>query len=98
MVEDEGYSYPKTNDVVMTTIQHHSGVISDILFITDGEFDVSKLKFIRKEIHNENNETIIDSLISEVYYDGVQLSIDGSKPDLRMSNIYFDTNKNEKRR
>jgi hypothetical protein len=98
MVEDEEYSYPKTNDVVMTTIQHHSGIISDILYMTTDEFDVSKLKFIRKEIHNENNETIIDSLISEVYYDGVPIELGGSQTDLRMSNIYFDTKKNEKRR
>lgn len=98
LVEDKGYQYPKTNDVVMTTIQRHSGIISDILFITTDEFDVSKLKFIRKEIHNENNEVIIDSLISEVYYDGEPLQLNGSETDLRMSNIYFDTNKNEKRR
>ncbi len=98
MVEDEGYSYPKTNDVVMTTIQHHSGIISDIMFITADEFDVSKLKFVRKEIHNENNEVIIDSLISEVYYDGEPVPFGGGQTDLRMSNIYFDTKKNEKRR
>lgn len=98
MVEDWGYSYPKTNDVVMTTIQHHSGTISDIMFITADEFDVSKLKFARKEIHNENNEVIIDSLISEVYYDGEPVPFGGGQTDLRMSNIYFDTKKNEKRR
>jgi hypothetical protein len=98
MVEDEGYMYPKTTDVVMTTIQHHSGTISDMLFMTTDDFDISKLKFIRKEIYNENNEIIIDSLISEVYYDGLPIPFGGSKTDLRMSNIYFDTNRNEKRR
>ena len=90
LVEDCGYVYPKTNDVVMTTIQHHSGIISDILFMTTNYFDVGKLKFIRKKIHNENNE-IIDSLISEVYYDGEPIEVNGSQTDLRMSNIYFDT-------
>lgn len=98
LVEDLGYSYPETNDVVMTTIQRLSGTISDMMFVTSEEFDVSRLKFIRKEIHNENNETIIDSLISEVYYDGEPIELNGSETDLRMSNIYFDTNKNEKRR
>ena len=98
LVEDEGYNYPKTNDVVMTTIQHHSGTISDIMFMTSEWFDINKLKFIRKEIHNENNETIIDSLISEVYYDGEPLEFGGSQTDLRMSNIYFDTKKDEKKR
>ena len=98
LVEDLGYSYPETNDVVMTTVQRLSGTISDMMFVTSEEFDVNRLKFIRKEIHNENNETIIDSLISEVYYDGEPIELNGSETDLRMSNIYFDTNKNEKRR
>jgi hypothetical protein len=93
MVEDEGYQYPKTKDVVMTTVQQHSGTIADIMFMTSEEFDVSKLKFVRKEIHNENNDIIINSLISEVYYDGLPIPLDGSETDLRMSNIYFDTKK-----
>jgi hypothetical protein len=98
MIEDYDCSYPKTDDVVMTTIQRHSGIISDMIFVTTDWFDINKLKFIRKEIHNENNDTIIDSLISEVYYDGTPISFGGSQTDLRMSNIYFDTSNNEKRR
>lgn len=90
IVEEKGYSYPETKDVVMTTIQQHSGVIADIMFMTSDKFDVSKLKFIRKGIHNENNDIIIDSLISEVYYDGQPIQLGGSETDLRMSNIYFD--------
>jgi hypothetical protein len=97
-VDFEGYNYPVTSDVVMTTVQQHSGKIADIMFMTTEEFDINKLKFVRKEIHNENNEIIIDSLISEVYYDGLPIPFGGSDTDLRMSNIYFDTNKNEKRR
>ena len=97
IVENEGYQYPKTKDVVMTTVQQHSGTIADIMFMTADEFDVSKLKFIRKEIHNEENEVIIDSLISEVYYDGEPIKFGGSETDLRMSKIYFDINKNEKK-
>lgn len=98
LVENLDCDYPETDDVVMTTIQHHSGIISDIMFITLDGFDINQLKFIRKEIHNEHNKTIIDSLISEVYYDGESIELNGSETDLRMSNIYFDTNKNEKRR
>jgi len=98
VVEYVDYNYPKTNDVVMTTIQHLSGIISDILFITTDEFDIHKLKFIRKDIYNENKEIIIGSLISEVYYDGEPLELGGSQTDLRMSNIYFDNKKNEKKR
>lgn len=93
IVEYEGYLYPKTKDIVMTTIQEHSGTIADIMFMTTDEFDVSKLKFIRKDIHNEQNEVIIDSIISEVYYDGEPIKFGGSKTDLRMSNIYFDIKK-----
>jgi hypothetical protein len=91
LVEGGVYNYPKTNDVVMTTIQHHSGIISDILFITTDHFDVGKLKFISKNVYNEDNETIIDSLISEIYYNGESIEINGSQTDLRMSNIYFGT-------
>ncbi len=93
IVQDEGYQYPKTNDIVMTTVQRHSGTIADIMFMTSDEFDISKLKFIRKEIHNENNDVIINSLISEVYYDGLPIKLGGSETDLRMSNIYFDNKK-----
>jgi hypothetical protein len=84
------YQYPRTSDIVMTTIQHHSGKISDMLFITSNTFDVTKLTFVCKDIHNENNEVIIESLISEVYYDGEPIPFGGSVTDLRMSNIYFD--------
>ena len=74
----------------MTTIQHQSGTIADIMFIVNGEFDINKLKLVTKDIHNENNKVIIESLISEIYYDGQPLPFGGSETDLRMSNIYFD--------
>jgi len=89
-LEKEKYRYPKTKDVVMTTVQHQSGTIADIMFIVNGEFDINKLKLVTKDIHNENNEVIIESLISEIYYDGELLPFGGSKTELRMSNIYFD--------
>ena len=89
-VDSEEYDYPVTNDVVMTTVQKHSGIISDIMFVTSEEFDLSKLKFVRKDIHNEHNEVIIDSLISEIRYDGLPIPFGGSETDLRMSNVYFD--------
>tara|TARA_R110002020_G_scaffold439076_3_gene649553 strand:- start:97 stop:642 length:546 start_codon:yes stop_codon:yes gene_type:complete len=90
LVINEDYKYPKTTDVVMTTVQKLSGKIADIMFMTYDKFDMDKLKFIRKDIHNEDNECIIDSLISEVYYDGQPIEFGGSETDLRMSNIYFD--------
>jgi hypothetical protein len=94
-VDSKKYYYPNTDDVVMTTVQYHSGVIADVMFMIDGEFNIDKLKFIEKEVHNENNEIIIDSLISEIWYDDYKIPLEGSSTDLRMSNVYFDTNDNE---
>jgi len=96
-VDYEGYNYPVTSDVVMTTVQKHSGIISDIMFVTSETFDLTKLKFVRKDIHNEHNEIIIDSLISEIHYDGLPIPFSGSETDLRMSNIYFDKRNYEKK-
>lgn len=101
LVELEGYHYPITTDVVMTSVQRLEGVFMDVIFITEDEFDVNKLKFIEKEIQDENENTIIDSLISEVYYDGEQIIFTGNDTDLRMVEIYYDTGekkviKNEK--
>jgi len=101
LVELEGYHYPVTTDVVMTSVQRLEGVFMDVIFITEDEFDINKLKFIEKEIQDENENTIIDSLISEVYYDGEQIIFTGNDTDLRMVEIYYDTGekkvlKNEK--
>jgi hypothetical protein len=97
IIKKEEYDYPRTKDVVMTTVQYLSGRIADIMFITNGDFEVSKLRFITKDIHNEDNDIIIESLISEIYYDGEPIPLVGSDTDLRMSNIYFDFDKDEKR-
>jgi len=97
IIEKEKYNYPQTSEVVMTTVQYLSGRIADIMFITNDEFDISKLKFIMKDIHNENGNLIIESLISEIYYDGEPIPFGGSETDLRMSKIYFDIDENEKR-
>lgn len=100
LVESEYYPYPITDEVVVTIIQELEGTFMDFMFMTD-DFDLRKLKFIEKEIHNEKDETIVNSLISEVYYDGEMISFNKNNTDLRMSNIYFDTGdkkfqKNEK--
>lgn len=101
LVDKEGYHYPVTNDVVVTISQKLHGTFMDVIFITSEDFDITKLKFIEKDIHNEKDETIVESLISEVYYDGELINFTGGDTELRMSNIYFDTNekkfqKNEK--
>lgn len=97
IIENEGCDYPKTKDIVMTTLQGHYGIISDIMFMTDSDFDISKLKFIRKNIHNEDNDVIVESLISAVYYDDEPVNFGGSETDLRMSNIYFDNKKEDEK-
>lgn len=96
-ITKQEYQHPKTKDIVMTTVQYHSGIIGDIMFITNEEFDLGKLKFITKDIHNEDNEVIIKSLISEIYYDDVLIPFSGSETDLRMSNIYFTNTNYEER-
>jgi hypothetical protein len=53
------------------------------------------IKFIRKEIQDENEKTLFN-LIAEVYYDGDFIMFDGDNTDLRMSNINFDIGKKEK--
>lgn len=90
LVDLEGYTYPITNDVVMTSIQKLDGVFMDVIFITEEDFNINKFKFIEKEIQNEKENTIINSLISEVYYDGELINFTGNNTELRMSNIYYD--------
>ena len=89
-VDLEGYQYPVTDDVVMTSIQRLEGTFMDVIFVTSEDFDLSKLRFIEKEIQNEKEETVIDSLISEVYYDGELIDFTGDNTELRMSNIIFE--------
>lgn len=90
MTSKEGWVYPRTNDVVMTTLQYQYGTIADVMFVINDEFDIRKLKFVEKEVHNDNNEVIINSLMSEIYYDDELIEFYGSSTDLTMSNIYFD--------
>lgn len=100
IVDLEGYNYPITEDVIVTSIQSFEGIIMDVIFITKDDFDFSKFKFIQKEIHDEYEKPIITSLISEIYYDGERIKFNGANIDLRMSKVYFDTKdkkfKNEK--
>lgn len=96
LVDLEGYIYPVTNDVVMTSVQKLEGIFMDVIFITEEDFDFGKFKFIEKEIQDEKENAIISSLISEVYYDGELINFDGNNTELRMSNIYYDTNGGKK--
>jgi hypothetical protein len=90
LVDLEGYHYPITNDVIMTSVQTLEGIFMDVIFVTEEDFDLNKLKFIEKEIQDENENVIINSLISEVYYDGQQIIFTGNNTDLRMVKFYYD--------
>lgn len=90
LVEEEGYGYPVTNDIVMTSLQTLEGTFMDVIFVTEEEFDFNKFKFVQKTIHDENEKIILDKLISEVYYDGVLLNFSGIETELKMSKVLFD--------
>jgi len=95
LVDLEAYNYPITDDVIVTAIQHLEGTVVDVMFVTEEEFDLSKLKFIEKEIHNEKEEVILGGLICEIYYDGEPIPFTGDNTDLRMSKVIFDTHENK---
>lgn len=90
LVDLEGYHYPVTEDVVVTSVQNLKGTLMDVVFVTNDDFNFNKFKFIEKEIQNEKEETIISSLISEIYYDGNLINFTGDNTDLTMSKVYFD--------
>jgi len=90
LIEEEGYGYPVTSDIVLTSIQQLEGLFMDVIFITEEPFDFNKFKFIKKVIHNEKEEVILNDLISEVYYDGFLLNFEGGFTELRMSKVFFD--------
>lgn len=90
LIEEEGYGYPVTSDIVLTSMQQLEGIFMDVIFITEEPFDFNKFKFIKKVIHNEKEEVILNDLISEVYYENVLLSFEGGSTELRMSKVFFD--------
>ncbi len=93
-VRKETYRYPKTKDIVMTTIQKHSGIISDMYLVSLESFNISELNFIFKTIENENGTNITDRLLSEIEYMGDKFKVDFSDTELLGSNVYFDNKKN----
>jgi len=96
LVDTETCLYPKTKEVVITSVQKLVGVFMDEVFVTRDEFDFHKFKFIDKIITDTNNVPIIESLISDVYYDGEIVNFNNYNTELRMSNIYFDTDNDKK--
>jgi hypothetical protein len=88
-------SYPKTLDVVVTSIQHQEGVFSDTIFILDDDFDLDKLTLIKKNIKDKVDNVIISSLYCELYYEDILIPMMDNITDLRMSRLYFENTKND---
>lgn len=91
--EQTTVEFPKTNGVVITSIQHQEGVISDTIFILDEDFDINKLKIIKKDIKDRVDNTIISSLYCEMYYEDEIIPMMGNLTDLRMSRLFFEKRK-----
>lgn len=82
--------YPKTEDVVITTVQHQEGVICDMLLIVNEPFDINKLKLIRKDIIYNVDNPLVSSLYCELYYDDEEILLTDSVTDLRTSRLYLE--------
>ena len=68
LVESESklLKYPKTKDVVITSVQHQEGIFLDTIFIIDGKFDLSKLSLVKKDINNKVDNLLVSSLYCEI--------------------------------
>jgi len=91
--EKQNVVYPKTKDVVITSIQHQEGVLSDTIFVLDGDFDLDKLKLIKKDVKDKVGNTIVSSLFCEIHYDGEIIPMMDTFTDLRMSRLYLEKGK-----
>ena len=96
LVEMVACNYPKTKEVVITSVQKLVGVFMDEIFITKDNFDFNKFKFVEKIITDVNGNPIVESLIGGVYYDGEIVNFNNYNTELRMSNVYFDTDNDKK--
>lgn len=93
--EEKIVNFPKTDGVVITSIQHQEGVISDTIFVLDEDFDINKLKIIKKDIKDKVDNIIISSLYCELYYENEIIPLTGNLTDLRMSRLYFENVKKD---
>lgn len=92
----ETIEYPKTDEVVVTSIQHQEGVFLDTIFVIEDDFDLDRLTVVKKDIKNKVDNILVSSLYCEIYYDGHLIPMNENITDLRMSRLYFEnTNKDE---
>lgn len=85
--------YPKTKDTIVTSVQHQEGIISDTIFLLDGEFDFNKLSIVKKDIKDNIDKNIVSSLYCEIYYEGQLIPMTDNLTDLRMSRLYLEKTK-----
>jgi hypothetical protein len=89
-IKNEQIKYPKTNDVVITTVQHQEGIICDNIFITAEDFDVTLLKLVKKNIIYNVDKPLVASLYCDLYYDDEKIHLTDSNTDLRTSRLYLE--------
>ncbi len=89
----QNVKYPKTKDVVITSIQHQEGLFSDTIFILKDSFKLNKLKLIKKDIKDKADNTIVSSLFCEIHYDNEVIPMMDTFTDLRMSRLYLEKGK-----
>lgn len=94
----EKIRYPKTDKVVLTSIQNQEGIVCDTMFITYDDFEMEKLEIVKKEIEGKVDIPLIPSLYCEIRYDGETVPIGGTITDLRMSRILYDNHGENKNR
>ena len=95
-IENEKIEYPKTKDIVLTTVQYQEGVISDVIFVTKEDFDITKLKMIKKNVDYNIYKGLKTSLYCELYYDNERIPLMERNTDLRSSFLYLEKNRDVK--
>lgn len=91
--------YPKTKDVVVTSVQHQEGIFSDTIFVLDGDFTLDKLTLVKKDFRDKVDNSIVSSLYCGIYYDGNLIPMMDELTDLRMSRLYLEkVKKNEQKK
>jgi len=91
--------YPKTKDVVVTSVQHQEGIFSDTIFVLDGDFSLDRLTLVKKDFRDKVDNSIVSSLYCGIYYDGHLIPMMDDLTDLRMSRLYLEkVKKNEQKK
>jgi hypothetical protein len=94
-IEEREEDYPKTEDIVLTTVQHQEGLITEVIFVTKDDFDVTRLRLIKKNINYNSDKNLKSTLYCGLYYEDEKIPLIESDTDLRSSFLYLEKNKNK---